>query len=274
MIIGVIGIGMVGRAYADAFQQDGHDVRRHDKFKPEFNDSLAGTELVFVCVPTPTTPAGHDSSAVREALALVPDGAVGVVKSTCLPTEVASFRVPGKRVVYSPEFLREAHAIEDLRVQDRVIVGLLDEDRAAADTAAAAMAGLCRRVTPIFVMSAAEAAMAKYASNGFLLTKTSYCNAIYDLCQSLGLDGEAVIAGMAADSRIGIAGTKVILDGGRGAGGRCFIKDFAALSQMAVALDGSDDCLKAMISGLEQYNLDLLRKSGKSQDLVKSVYGE
>jgi hypothetical protein len=60
---------------------------------------------------------------------------------------------------------------------------------------------------------------------------------------------------------------------GRGAGGHCLIKDFAAirwLYEEVVADQGGVDFLKA----IEGRNRELLKRSKKDLDLLEGVYGD
>jgi len=60
---------------------------------------------------------------------------------------------------------------------------------------------------------------------------------------------------------------------GRGAGGHCFIKDFAAFTQMYQELVGDEAGLKVLAS-LQDKNIDLLINSNKDLDLLAGVYGK
>jgi len=60
---------------------------------------------------------------------------------------------------------------------------------------------------------------------------------------------------------------------GRGAGGICFIKDFAAFSRFFNA-QVKDPTSRAFLHSLEAKNLSLLQKSGKDLDIIRSVYGK
>jgi UDP-glucose 6-dehydrogenase len=61
--------------------------------------------------------------------------------------------------------------------------------------------------------------------------------------------------------------------GGRGAGGNCFIKDMAALRQLFETQRPEDESGIRVFKAMEQKNLELLKATGKSKDLVKGVYG-
>jgi UDPglucose 6-dehydrogenase len=71
--------------------------------------------------------------------------------------------------------------------------------------------------------------MIKYASNAFLANKISFINEVATICEHLDADVNAVVEGMALDSRIG----HQFLYPGIGFGGSCFPKDVRALAKMA-----------------------------------------
>ena len=65
--IGFIGQGFVGKNYADNFEVRGYAVIRYAKEKPynKNKEAIKDCEVVFIAVPTPTTPKGYDASIIR-----------------------------------------------------------------------------------------------------------------------------------------------------------------------------------------------------------------
>jgi UDPglucose 6-dehydrogenase len=197
------------------------------RLTPSYGE-LADRDLVFVCVPTPRgADGGADLSAVDDALGhlgqVLRAGAVVCLKST-VPvgtTRTADDRLrrSGIRVVSTPEFLREGHAVHDFKRPDRVVIGTCD----------AAAARAVRRVLgencPTLVMGPESSELSKYASNAFLALKLSYVNRLAQLCSRVGADIGEVTRCMAADDRIGAE----FLQPGPGWGGSCLPKDTAAL---------------------------------------------
>ena len=78
---------------------------------------------------------------------------------------------------------------------------------------------------------------------------------------------------MAADPRIGASHLDVNDLNGRGAGGNCFIKDFAAFREYIEKIEGNSLDLE-LINIVEKKNIELLTDSNKDRDLLKNVYGE
>lgn len=275
MKIGFIGQGWIGSNYADDFEARGYETVRYglEEQYVDNKDLIQGCDIVLIAVPTPTTPTGFDDSIVREAIGLVGKGKVAVVKSTIVPGTTASLQkqYPDVLVMHSPEFLREASAAYDAAHPDRNIIGIPKETPEYHKAAEKVLAVL-PDAPYNKIMSALEAEMVKYVGNCFLYAKVVFMNVLYDMVTSKGADWETVRAAMAKDPRIGESHTNPVHDGGRGAGGHCFIKDFEAFREFYKAAERKkgDELLRAFVA----YNSELLIASGKNADLLAGVYGE
>lgn len=190
-------------------------------------------DIIFLCVPTPQDDDGSaDLSFVQAAAAeiapVLRPGAVVVNKSTVpVGSTLVVERVlqrPDVAVVSNPEFLREGTAVHDFLHPDRVVIG--GDRPEAAQQVAWLYAGFD---TEIILTDAASAETIKYAANGFLAMKISFVNAVAAMCEAVGADVEAVVAGIGSDRRIGPA----FLNPGPGWGGSCFPKDTRALVSIA-----------------------------------------
>ncbi len=85
--IGFIGQGWLGKNYADDFERRGFAVVRYAR-DPEYasnKEKIQECDIVFIAVPTPTTPQGFDGSIVPAVLPLVGAGKIAVVRSTLRP---------------------------------------------------------------------------------------------------------------------------------------------------------------------------------------------
>ena len=284
--IGFIGQGWIGKNLADHFEERGFDVVRYAK-EPEFamnKESIAECDIVFIAVPTPSTPEGFDDSILRAVLPVVGEGKTAVIKSTILPgtTDELAQLYPDRFVMHAPEFLREATVRHDVDNPDRNIVGIPspffehEEWKAKAEELMrilpdAPYKAICR---------APEAELTKYGGNNFLYVKVVFMNLMYDLAMEHGARWENVAENMKADPRIGNSHMQPVhqlphLRGkaGRGAGGSCFIKDFAAFRQLFEDKLGHDKEAIALLRAFESKNNQLLRQSGKDVELLEGVYG-
>lgn len=195
--------------------------------------AVRNADVVFLCVPTPQDDDGSaDLTYVRAAAAeigpMLKPGAVVVNKST---VPVGSFHVVGDAlgrddvdVASNPEFLREGSAVHDCLHPDRVVIGAENE------RAAAVVRSLYESLDTEFIITdPASAETIKYAANGFLAMKISFINSVAAMCEQVGADVAAVVAGIGSDHRIG----NQFLNPGPGWGGSCFPKDSRALVSIA-----------------------------------------
>lgn len=282
--IGFIGQGWIGKHYADDFETRGFGVVRYAKEAPHDTNAERIKEcgIVFVAVPTPTTPAGFDASIVKGVLAHLAPGTVAVIKSTLAPgtTEALQEAYPDLFVLHSPEFLREASAAYDAAHPARTIIGI-PRDTEAYRAKAEEVIAVLPTAPYVRICSAREAELVKYAGNCFLFTKVVFMNMLYDLAAKEGCAWDVVREMMVADERIGASHTNPVFHSGhadkdtppgRGAGGHCFIKDFAAFATLYEKAVGDTAGVLAL-RALEEKNKRLLCESGKDSDLLEGVYG-
>jgi UDPglucose 6-dehydrogenase len=281
MKIGFVGQGFIGKNYADDFEERGLVVTRYALEKPysENKGRIRECDVVFIAVPTPTTPQGFDDSALRSALALLQEGAVAVIKSTIIigTTESLQKEFSHLIVMHSPEFLREKQAAYDARHPSRNIVGIPQETPAHRQAAQRVLA-LLPRAPYEAIVPARTAELLKYAGNCFLMTKVIFMNVLYDMARHEQVSWDPLVEALAADPRIGPSHMQPVHESGhgggakRGAGGHCFIKDFAAFTDAYAALN--DERGLAFLEAVEAKNNELLLQSNKDTDLLHSVYGK
>lgn len=282
-LIGFIGQGYVGKNYADDFEKRGYKVVRYALEKPYIDnkEKIRECDVVFIAVPTPTTPKGFDYGIVEKALALVGPGKTAVVKSTILPGTIKKLqkRFPRLYMMHSPEFLVLTQAAEDASRPLRNIVGVAKNTKAFRTRASLVLKTLPK--APYESMCSAEdAELIKYAGNFFLYLRVLFGNLIYDLSESVGADYNVVRTAVAADPRIGPSHLHVVHNSGhrgakrgRGAGGACFIKDMAALADL-YEKSTKDYLGTQFLRAAIEKNVDLLVRSGKDLDLVEGVHGK
>jgi len=243
--IAIIGAGVVGGALLAYLRGCGRDVRVFDPPKGHnCIDVLDDAQIVFICVPTPYEQGrGFDDRYVLEAVARVPGSKTVVLKSTVVPgmTDALQERYPQHRILFNPEFLREATAYDDFVHPDRQIIGASPENAAEA----ARIMPLLPRAPFERICAPREAEMAKYVANSFLAIKVSYANECFDLCERLGIDYAGVRDIVAADGRIGGSHLDVLDGGYRGYGGKCLPKDSKSLLDLARGAGALMDVLRA-----------------------------
>ncbi|MFH1583384.1 MAG: hypothetical protein ABIB72_03665 [Candidatus Falkowbacteria bacterium] len=274
--IGFIGQGWIGKNYADNFEKRGFNIIRYS-LDAEYNgnkEKIKDCDIVFIAVPTMTTPAGFDGQIVRETVKLVGLGRIAVIKSTLLPgtTEAIQKENPNIFILHSPEFLTRYTAKKDVEVPPRNIIGLpVDNDdyRQAAES----VLRLVPRAPYNLICSAKEAEIIKYVRNCQGYFRVIFANLAYDLAKALGVDWDNIEQAMAADPINGGYYYKPIHDNGRGAGGPCYIKDFAVFSKLYMEKVG-DVSGNKLFESMQNKNIRLLVESKKDLDLLKMVYGD
>ncbi len=281
--IGFIGQGFIGKNYADDFENRGYEVVRYAMEEPyrKNKEKIKKCDIVFIAVPTPSTPKGFDYSIVESVLALVGKGKTAVIKSTILPgtTERLRKKYPNIFVIHSPEFLREKTAAYDAAHPNRNIIGIPQETPDYRERAERVMRILPRAEFER-IMHARDAELVKYGGNCFLYFKVIFTNVLYDLSSVTGVNWKDVRDTIAADPCIGASHMEPIHSSGhtpgkvgRGAGGHCFIKDFAAFA-LLYEQELRDPLGVKVLEALRDKNDELLRTSGKDLDLLEGVYGK
>jgi len=275
-LVGFIGQGFVGKAYADDFEQRGFKTVRYSLEEQYRNNKgkIKDCDVVFIAVPTPTTEKGFDDSIIRDAVKLVGSGKVAIIKSTILPGTTASIQKdnPEIFVFHSPEFLTEVNARYDAAHPMRNIIGIPERSK-LSETKAKEVLAILPKAPFELVTGAEEAELVKYGGNCWFYFKVIFINMLYDVAAKKNINWNTVRDAMAADPRIGRTHLDPIHKSGRGAGGHCFIKDFAAFSGM-YSDSVSDKIGQKVLESLRDKNVDLLMKSGKDFDLLSGVYGE
>lgn len=218
--------------------------------------------VYFVCLPTPMFEDGEADLSIVESvlkeLSSVTGTRVAVVKSTIPPGTTERwnklFEGTGLRVVFNPEFLTEANALDDMRNQNRIILG---GPRPHINTVKLIFQTAFPKV-PLVKTSSTTAEMVKYTINCFLSTKVSFANEVAQICEALdgkglNIDYDKVVEYAKLDPRLGnshwaVPGPVPTHDGRyvRGFGGHCFPKDLNALVYVAEKLGVDAKVLKGV----------------------------
>jgi nucleotide sugar dehydrogenase len=276
--IGFIGQGWIGKHLAENLERR-HvgDIIRYsldDQYK-ENKDKIKECDIVFIAIPTPTTPDGVDSKALFDVIKLVGENKIAVIKSTILPHVARKLWTenPNRNIIYNPEFLNVSTAKHDTDHPDRNIIGVPDPNADVWTERAKKVLSILPGASVSVICSYEEASFIKYGGNCFLYFKLMFFNILHDLAKNSNVDWDVISMAIANDPRIGSAYTKVVDKGGRGAGGECLIKDLAAM-RMLMEQVGNDPAGLEIMRWMEVKNRQLLEASGKDLDLLKGVYGE
>lgn len=275
--IGFIGQGYVGKNYANDFEARGYSIVRYALEEPYINnkEAISTCDVVFIAVPTPSTPQGFDASIVEGSLQLVKSGAIAVIKSTVVPGTIAMWQEahPDIKLIFSPEFLREATAAFDAAHPFTNIVGHA-KDNEEHVVAAKLVQSILPEANTNILCSSTEAEIIKYLQNisGYINILTF--NIFYDFAQKMNADWTPILTAMEADPDIPSRFANPIHKSGRGAGGHCLIKDMAAFREIYEKTIPSDNLSVSIFKLFEEKNKELLLNSKKDLDLLEGVYGK
>ena len=253
------------------------------RFTTSYTEVAEFADVHFICVGTPQRGdgMGADLSYVETSVTnlarhltrrvlIVGKSTVPVGTAEWVEQLVAKHTDPelAIEVAWSPEFLQEGFAVEDVLRPNRIVVGVKSEWANgmlyAAHKGVFDLAATEDREVPLVVTDFATAELVKVAANAFLATKISFINAMAEVCEVAGGDVTQLSKAIGYDPRIG----NRFLQAGLGFGGACLPKDIRAFQARAQEL-GAGEALRF----LHEVDLINLRRRGRVLHLAAELLG-
>jgi UDPglucose 6-dehydrogenase len=249
------------------------------KFSTDLMNSILKSDIIFICVGTPTKKDGNGAdlsqiyNVAKEIGKSIFKFKIIITKSTVPVTtgdeieRIISQKVSKSlfSVVSNPEFLREGEAIRDFIYPDRVVIGTRDVK--SNKILKNLYSPLISKGAKYINTSRRAAELIKYASNAFLATKITFINELANLCEKIDVNIEDISIGMGLDKRIGGR----FLRAGPAYGGSCFPKDTKAITTTADKFKTNLSVIKSVIKSNENRSSLLLKRVLKIlKDKVKN----
>ena len=231
------------------------------------NGELADADLALVCVGTPSGPSGaHDMNHIVEVTRSI---AQSIPRTRNRPITLAfrSTMRPGSceqivwpiiegelgpdaersvKLVYNPEFLREASAIEDYFNPPKIVIGTSDGEPNAA------LRELNEGIdAPLFEVGLREAEITKFVDNTWHAVKVAFANEMGRICQNLDVSARAVHSIFKSDTKLNLS--DYYTRPGGPFGGSCLPKDVRALQYIAADTGAATHLVDALLRSNEAH---------------------
>lgn len=211
--------------------------KKNINFATDINHVNKEVDVFIVAVPTNYDPITNhfDVSIIDSVITRISEinkNSYILIKST-VPvgyTEYISNKLDNKKIIFSPEFLREGMAFIDSLEPSRIIIS--GNDRGSNLIQEIYTESIHNKNVDVLFMDSKEAEAVKLFSNTYLAMRVAFINELDNFCIANDLISKKIIDGVCLDPRIGAGYNNPSF----GFGGYCLPKDTQQMSSMCEKL--------------------------------------
>ncbi len=187
MKIGVIGIGVLGKAYVNGFTKWGHKVVQYD-IRGNFNfENILKTEICFVCVPSPSKKNGDCNTRIVESVLKKLNkkkfnGIICIASTVNIgftSKSISKFR--NLKICGVPELLKERNSDKDFLNNKIIVVGTKDKEKYL-------LVKKCFKNKIFYMVNPDEAEIFKYFNNCYAALRVVFANIFYEISKRRNCD--------------------------------------------------------------------------------------
>ena len=258
MRIGIIGLGMVGKAIYDGLALNQNNILSfYDvKFPDSKIEDVLETDIVYISVPTLPDENNRCNlsilNAVIQNLIDLNYNGIMCIKSTITPETTINLinKYNNNKICFCPEFLRERCAFEDFTVNNKIcIVGTLDEY--VFEVVKNCHQNICsefRKVHPT------EAELTKYFQNVYNTYRVLFANAFYEVCKVNNVEYNNILDNLLVRKELDEKYMRCS-ENLRGPSGPCLVKDTLAFNEYVKSknLNITPELFQTMVHDMKLY---------------------